>query len=86
MQPTAARLILCRGHGVARFTQPMAAWIGHPDVLTLDLLVSDGQPALVRVDEWTLLGRTMVRAGDSAAAARFAAQVAHDVAAAIQLQ
>ncbi|HEX7478562.1 MAG TPA: ATP-grasp domain-containing protein [Polyangiales bacterium] len=85
VQPTAARLILKHGHGTARCPDAMAGWSGHPDVLSLDLLVSDGQPALVRVDEWTILGRAMVRGASTQAAAELAEQVAHDVAARITL-
>jgi biotin carboxylase len=78
--PTAARLILKHAHGVARFEEPLSLLAGHPDVLALDVLVSDGQAAQVRVDEWTILGRTMVQGADSGAAASLAERVASDVA------
>ena len=85
VSPTAARLILKHAGGIARFDDPAATWRAHPDLLTLDVLVRDGQPAHVRVDEWTILGRTMVRGADSAAAAALAEHIASDVAARIQL-
>jgi biotin carboxylase len=83
--PTAARLILKYGVGVAHFEAPDAQWRMHPDLLALEILVKDGEPAHVRVDEWTILGRTMVRGTDSASAARLAERIATDVAARIVL-
>ena len=85
LEPTAARLILKHAVGIAHLHEPAAAWRAHPDLLALDVLVSDGQPAHVRVDEWTILGRTMVRGRDSAGAARLAEHIASDVAAHITL-
>jgi hypothetical protein len=51
----------------------------------LDVMVNDGFPAHVRVDEWTILGRTMVRGRDSASAAQLAERIATDVASGIEL-
>jgi biotin carboxylase len=85
LAPTAARLILKHAHGVAHMTDPTAEFRQHPDLLAMDLLVSDGALAHTRVDEWTILGRTMVRGKDSDSAARLAEQIASHVAASIQL-
>ncbi|MET0385402.1 MAG: ATP-grasp domain-containing protein [Polyangiales bacterium] len=83
--PTAARLILKHAHGVARLEEPVSSFLDHPDVLSLDVLVSDGQLAHVRVDEWTILGRVMVRAADSGGAAGLAERVAGEAAERIAL-
>jgi biotin carboxylase len=80
--PTAARLILKHAHGVARFSEPVSPYLGHGDVLALDVLVRAGQTAQVRVDEWTILGRTLVQGSEPA---RFAEQIASQVAAHIVL-
>jgi biotin carboxylase len=85
LQPTAARLILKHACGIAHLAAPSAAWRDHPDVLVLDVMVNDGFPAHVRVDEWTILGRTMVRGRDSASAAQLAERIATDVASGIEL-
>jgi hypothetical protein len=85
LQPTAARLILKHACGIAHLAAPTDAWRNHPDVLVLDVMVNDGFPAHVRVDEWTILGRTMVRGRDSAAAAQLAERIATDVASGIEL-
>jgi biotin carboxylase len=85
LAPTAARLILKHGHGVARTSEPLSAFADHPDLLALDLLVSDGQAAHVQVDEWTILGRTMVSGPDSGTAALLAERVAGDAAERIAL-
>jgi biotin carboxylase len=83
--PAAARLILKHACGIARLSDPGAAWRDHPDLLALEVLVQDGQPAHVRVDEWTILGRTMVKGRDSASAARLAERIAADVAGRVEL-
>jgi biotin carboxylase len=85
LQPTAARLILKHACGIAHLAAPTDAWRNHPDVLVLDVMVNDGFPAHVRVDEWTILGRTMVRGRDSASAAQLAERIATDVASSIEL-
>lgn len=77
---TATRMILKRGRGTALYSTAALRWRDHADVLALDLLVNDGQPAHIRVGGWTLLGRTLVRASDGPAAARLAECVARDVA------
>ncbi|MET0386019.1 MAG: ATP-grasp domain-containing protein [Polyangiales bacterium] len=84
-QPIAARLVLKHGHGRARFSEPLAHDDAHPGVVSLDLLVSDGQAATLQVDEWTILGRVMTRAADSGGAAQLAEQVASEVAGRIAL-
>ena len=86
LQPTAARLILKHAHGVARFREPLADLAARPGVLSLDVLVNDGQPAHVRVDQWTILGRTLVEAVHSAAAAQLAEEITSEVAARIALE
>jgi biotin carboxylase len=83
--PTAARLILQHAHGDVRLASSCEDLALYPEVLVLDVMVSDGQPAHVRVDEWTILGRTMVRGDDSARAAELAARIAGAVSARIQL-
>jgi biotin carboxylase len=85
LAPSAARLILKHAHGTARVLEPERPFYEHPDLLALDVLVSDGQPAHVRVDEWTILGRTMVRGTDSASAAKLAEQIAVEVANRVRL-
>jgi hypothetical protein len=85
LSPTAARLILKHGHGVARLNDAHGTFSDLPDVIALDLLVQEGEPAHVRVDEWTIAGRTIVRAEHSHAAAELAERVASAVAARIEL-
>ena len=84
-EPTAARLILKQAHGVAHLHEVQATFDDLPDVLALDLLVQESQPAQIRVDAWTIIGRTMVRGRDSEAAAELAERVASAVAARIEL-
>lgn len=84
-EPTAARLILQHAHGDVHIAQPFDDVAQHPELLVLDVLVNDGQPAHVRVDEWTILGRVMVRGRDSASAANLAERMASVVASRIQL-
>jgi biotin carboxylase len=82
----AARLILKRAHGLARLSDPISLHMEHPGVLALDVLVSDGQPAQVRVDDWTILGRTMVQGADAASAVALAERISRDVAQRITLE
>ena len=82
----ATRMILKRGRGTTLYGREALAWRDHPDVLALDMLVNDGQPAHVRVGAWTLLGRTLVRGSDAPAATRLAERVAADVAQNVSLR
>jgi biotin carboxylase len=84
--PSAARLILRRGHGTARFVGRPQALASTPGVVSLDLSLADGELASTVVDEWSLLGRCITRAGDADAAARLAETVAFEVTAAIALE
>jgi biotin carboxylase len=84
-QAAAARLILKHAHGTAHINAPLEPLAATEGVLCLDVLVSEGQPAHVRVDEWTIVGRTMVRAADSGSAAALAERVASEAAALITL-
>ncbi len=87
--PTAARLILRAGHGEARFSPELGARIealrARADVVSLDLMVQDRAPALVRVDALTILGRVMVRADRSDQAIASAEALASELAASIEL-
>jgi biotin carboxylase len=85
LEPTAARLILKHAHGVARFDDPGAAFSAHPDVLGIEVLVKNGESATVRVDEWTILGRTMVRGLDGPSAAQLAQDIATHIADRVEL-
>ena len=85
LQPTAARLILKHAHGVVRMRDSLSELAARTGVLSLDVLVSDGQPAHVRVDEWTILGRTLVHAASAAEAAELAHQITRDAADRIEL-
>jgi biotin carboxylase len=86
VSPTAARLILKHAHGVALLNDAYNTFADLPDVIALDLLVQEGEAAQVRVDEWTIIGRTLVRGTDSSSAARLAERVASAVAARIELR
>jgi biotin carboxylase len=83
--PVAARLILRRGHGRARL-HPRLQQLSHPDLLALDMNVADGQRAAVQVDDWSLLGRCLVRAASPAEAIALAERIAREVADAIHLE
>jgi biotin carboxylase len=85
LQPTAARLILKHAAGIAHVSERAAVWRDHPDLLLLETMVNNEQLAQVRVDEWTILGRTMVRGTDSHSAAQLAERIARDVADGIEL-
>jgi biotin carboxylase len=85
LQPTAARLILKQAHGLARIQDSLGDLAVRAGVLSLDLLVSDGQAAHVRVDDWTILGRTLVQESSGAAAAQLAHEITRDAAARIEL-
>lgn len=85
VSPTAARLILKQAHGVAQLNDAHDTFSDLPDVIALDLLVREGEPAQVLVDDWTIAGRTIVRAADSRSAAELAERVASAVAARIEL-
>jgi|GEM_PF-3456404 len=86
LSPTATRLILKQAHGVARLNDAHNTFSDLPDVLALDLLVQEGEAAQVRVDDWTIVGRTIVCAADSGSAAELAERVAGAVAARIELR
>jgi biotin carboxylase len=79
----AARLILRRGRGVARFG-PFAR--RHPGLLALDLSVSDGEHSQLHVDDFCLLGRCIVRGASPGEAVQLAENIAHEVATAIHLE
>lgn len=85
LQPTAARLILKHAHGVAHIHGALSDLAARTGVLSLDVLVNDGQPAHVRVDDWTILGRTLVQDASAAAAATLAHEITHAAAARIEL-
>lgn len=84
--PTAARLMLTRGRGRARVAAPDARWQAHPDVLTLDVVVRDGELPTLVADAWTILGRCIVRGATPNAAAELARAVADAVSASISLE
>lgn len=84
--PTAARLILKHAHGTAYMHEPLAAFQHSSDVIAIDLLVKEGEDALVQVDEWTILGRVVVRGRDSEDAARMAEEVSTGIAGRIALR
>lgn len=86
LQPSAARLILQHAHGTAYMHDPLGPFERLPGVLALDLLVREGEDALVRVDDWTILGRVVTRGSDSADAARLAQELAHGIAERIALR
>jgi biotin carboxylase len=86
LAPTAARLILKHAHGVAHLHDALQTFSDLADVLALDLLVQEAELAQVRVDEWTIIGRTVVRAADSGSAAELAERVASAVASRIELR
>ena len=86
LSPTAARLILKHAHGIALLHDTQSTYSELPDVIALDLLVNEGEAAQVRVDEWTIVGRTIVRAASSHAAAELAERVASAVAQRIELR
>jgi biotin carboxylase len=86
LQPTAARLILKRAHGVAYLNDAPSAFAELEGVVALDLLVQEAECAQVRVDDWTIIGRTLVRGLDSAGAAEFAGKVAEVVSQRIELR
>jgi biotin carboxylase len=84
--PSAARLILRRGHGTARFVGQPQALALTPGVVSLDLSLADGELASTVVDEWSLLGRCITRAAEPEAAALIAERIAREVTAAILLE
>lgn len=84
--PVAARLILRRGRGRVRFAAPPAAHAQRPDVIAIDLTVADGEQTSVHVDDFCLLGRCVVTGSDAAGAARFAEEIAVEIAASAQLE
>ena len=86
LQPTAARLILKHAHGVARIAGGLSDLAERPGVLSLDVLVSDGQAAHVRVDEWTILGRTLVQAASGGEASQLALEITSEAASRIALE
>lgn len=83
--PVASRLLISRGIGPARvYGDPIAAWRAHPDVLDVHLDARPGRPAALTVDDWSLLGRCLVRGRDVDDAIARAAAIADDVAAAVR--
>jgi biotin carboxylase len=83
--PAAARLILKRGTGRATLADEIAALRARANVVSIDLSVTEGETASMRVDEWTLLGRCVTRGGNSVEAAAIAEDVAARVADCIEL-
>lgn len=84
--PTAARLMLARGRGRARVGSAGDRWRTHPGVLSLDVVVRDGELPTLVADAWTILGRCIVRAKTVGEAAELARTVADDVSASIRLE
>jgi hypothetical protein len=85
-QPVAVRLVLQRGHGIARVAPEVDALRAGPEVIALDLTVHNGEPTSVHVDDFALLGRCAVRADSAAQAAAFAERLARRVSDAIAIE
>jgi biotin carboxylase len=77
--PVASRLIMQRGRGVARVPLEVQRIAARPDVIAVDLNVRDGERTSLHVDDYTLLGRCLVRAESGPIAAVVADQVASAV-------
>lgn len=84
--PIAARLILQRGRGVARFATPPSVFASRPDVIALDLTVQDGEQTSVHVDDFCLLGRCVVAGPNAGGAARTAQEIADAIAQSVRLE
>lgn len=78
--PAAARLILKRGTGRAALGSEIASLRARENVISIDLSVTEGEPASMRVDEWTLLGRCVTRGRNADEAATLAQEIALGVA------
>lgn len=76
--PTAARLLLVRGEGVAVVEAPFAA-VDREGLLSIELAVGDGDAFTLRVDERAIVGRCLVQADTASRAAERAARVASQV-------
>lgn len=85
-RPVASRLIMQRGRGIARVSAEVQRIAQRSEVLALDLNVRDGEPTMLHVDDYCLLGRCLVRAASGPAAARVAEQVAEAVNARIRIE
>lgn len=73
--PTATRLLLVRGEGVARVDDPFRD-VDREGLLALELTVGDGSAFSMRVDEHAIVGRCIVAAPTAEEAARRAARIA----------
>jgi len=74
--PTATRLVLVRGRGVAVVNDPFSAIEDRAHVLVVELTVGDGDPLAMRVDEHVIVGRCIVQGDTPSSAAARAARVA----------
>lgn len=82
-QPTASRLIVKHGSGVARVADPFANIEDRQGIALVELAVRDGEPFALRVDEHVIVGRCVVGGASASEATQRAAEVARAVSAAV---
>ncbi|MGF1467521.1 MAG: acetyl-CoA carboxylase biotin carboxylase subunit family protein [Sandaracinaceae bacterium] len=84
--PSAARIALKRGQGRAHVTGGIDELAHRPGVRLVELTVTEGEPARLRVDEHAIVGRCLVQAADPRQAARRAEGVASWLARKVELR
>ncbi|MGE0789219.1 MAG: acetyl-CoA carboxylase biotin carboxylase subunit family protein [Sandaracinaceae bacterium] len=83
--PTASRLMIARGGGIAELDDPFGGITDRAGIVTVELAVQAAQAARLRVDDHAILGRCVVRGGDASEAVRRAERIASEVSARIRL-
>lgn len=84
--PTAVRLVVARGDGIARVSDALAALSDPSGLVTIDLAARDGERPSLRVDEHAIVGRCIVRAETPERAAERAREIAEEVMTAIRME
>jgi biotin carboxylase len=82
--PVASRLLLKRQQGTIASQGDLASWHAHPDVIQLQVAGPGEQP--VRVNDWSIVGRCIVRGSDARAAAELAEEISDDVIAQLKFE
>ena len=82
--PVASRLLLKRQQGTIASQGDLSSWHAHPDVVQLQVAGPGEQP--VRVNDWSIVGRCIVRGSDARAAAELAEEISDDVIAQLRFE
>lgn len=84
-RPTATRLLLVRGEGIARLDEPFSRIGDRAGIVMVELAVNDGEPLALRVDEHAIVGRCVLHGATASEAVERAARIARELGTAIHV-